>query len=77
MSRLMDRVMPNIDPLDDDAQERVRAELQRIAPTCAWTDGVWVDLGGIPWNQLQNTARDIKVLSNLLVRSYVQSRAAR
>lgn len=77
MSRLMDRIMPNIDPLDDDARLRVRVELQRIAPACAWTEGVWVDLGGIPWNQLQNTARDIKILSNLLVRSYVQSRTAR
>ena len=74
MSRLMDRVMTNIDPLADGAESKVAKELAVIAPHCAWTSGTWTELGGVPWNQLQNTARDIKMLSNLLIRTYVQGR---
>jgi DGQHR domain-containing protein len=77
MSRVMDRIMPPIDPTSDDAEERVRAELQLLVPVCAWTSGTWDELGGIPWNQLQNVPRDIKVLSNFLIRAYVQAKADR
>lgn len=76
MGRLMDRVMSSADPTADDAVERVQADLARIAPLCRWTKGSWEELGGIPWNQLQNVPRDIRVLSNYLVRSYVQNRTA-
>lgn len=76
MSRLMDRVMTNIDPLADGAESTVAKELAVIAPHCAWTGGTWTELGGVPWNQLQNTARDIKILTNFLIRTYVQGRTA-
>lgn len=76
MGRLMDRVMSSVDPTADDAVERVQADLARIAPLCRWTRGSWEELGGIPWNQLQNVPRDIRVLSNYLVRCYVQTRTA-
>ena len=76
MGRLMDRVMFSVDPTADGAVDRVEAELARIAPLCRWTSGSWEQLGGIPWNQLQNVPRDIRVLSNYLVRSYVQTRTA-
>jgi DGQHR domain-containing protein len=74
MSRLMDRVMVSIDPASDDAGDRVRRELQLIANRCAWTSGAWDDLG-IPWNQLQNVPRDIRMLSNFLIRAYLQEKA--
>lgn len=76
MGRLMDRVMSSVDPTADGAVERVEVDLARIAPLCRWTSGSWEQLGGIPWNQLQNVPRDIRVLSNYLVRSYVQTRTA-
>ncbi len=76
MSRLMDRVMSTIDPTADDATARVCTELELIADQCAWTEGRWEDLG-IGWNQLQNVPRDIKVLSNFLIRSYLQAKAGR
>jgi len=75
MTRLMDRVMSNTDPLADDAQDKVRADLALVAGKCRWTEGNWEDLGGIAWNQLQNVPRDIKVLSNYLIRVYVQAKA--
>src|SRR4051794_12377288 len=47
-------------------------ELQRVAPACAWTGGYWEfsekDHRG--WNDLQNTPRDIKLLTDFLVRRY-------
>lgn len=76
MSRLMDRIMSPLNPAHDDTDKRVRAELNLVKPVCAWTGGSWEELGGIPWNQLQNVPRDIKVLSNYLVRAYVQAKAA-
>lgn len=75
MGRLMDRVIATIDPNADDAGDRIRADLARLAPKCHWTSGTWDDLG-IAWNGLQNVPRDIKMLSNYLVRLYVQTRAA-
>jgi hypothetical protein len=76
MGRLMDRVMSTIDPTAEDAVSKVRAELGLIADHCAWTSGRWEELG-INWNQLQNVPRDVKVLSNFLIRSYLQAKAGR
>ena len=47
-------------------------ELARIADQCAWTDGFW-RIGSRErrrWNELQNTPRDIKVLSDHLLGLY-------
>ena len=77
MSRLMDRVMASIDPLSKNAQKEARAEIARLKPVCAWTSGTWSDLNDIEWNQLENTTKDIKALSNFLIRAYLQSRSAR
>jgi DGQHR domain-containing protein len=47
-------------------------ELRRIEADCAWTEGVWLLANGEPrrWNELQNTPRDIKILSDHLVTVY-------
>jgi hypothetical protein len=75
MSRLMERVMLNIDVQADDAIHQAQRELALIAPLCHWTSGTWDELN-LPWNELQNTPRHISTLSNYLVRSYVQARGA-
>jgi DGQHR domain-containing protein len=77
MSRLMDRVMASIDPLSKHAQKEARTELSRIKPSCAWTSGTWTELNNLEWNHLENTTKDIKALSNFLIRAYLQSRSAR
>lgn len=74
MGRLMDRVMSNIDPADQKGPALVRHELSHIAAECHWTSGRWEDLG-LAWNELQNVPRHIRILSNYLVRLYVQTRA--
>jgi DGQHR domain-containing protein len=51
---------------------RFEEHMRLIAPDCAWTGGVW-KFGASDkrrWNELQNTPRDIKTLSDYLVRLY-------
>jgi DGQHR domain-containing protein len=76
MSRLMDRVMVGIIPSDEGATATVAKELELIVPVCAWTSGSWKELGGVPWNSLQNVPRDMKLLSNFLIRAYIQAKSA-
>jgi DGQHR domain-containing protein len=71
MARLMDRVMLNIEPTHKDAEQAVRRELGKVAPYCRWTAGEWDDLG-VAWDDLQNLQKDIRMLSNYLVRLYIQ-----
>jgi DGQHR domain-containing protein len=68
MGRLMDRVMSSMRPQDTSAEKQIRRRLEAIAPNCHWTSGQWDGLGGIGWDQLQNTPRHIQMLSNYLVR---------
>ncbi|WP_020108652.1 DGQHR domain-containing protein DpdB [Nocardia sp. 348MFTsu5.1] len=75
MSRLMDRIMAQVDVDADDAREAATRELRRIEHACHWTHGTWDELG-LPWNELQNTPRHISALSNFLARAYVESRAS-
>jgi DGQHR domain-containing protein len=74
MGRLMDRIMAGINGRDARASELAEQELRRVAPVCRWTEGVWEELNGLPWNDVQNTPRHIRVLSNFLIRSYLQSK---
>ena len=41
--------------------------LSRIAPYCCWTRGRWPDIGR-EWNDIQNIARDVRLLSDQLAR---------
>ncbi len=76
MGRLMDRILNTIDPHSPTAAELVRTELARIAPHCHWTSGTWGELR-LRWDDIQNFHRHTQELSNFLIRTYMQSRAAR
>ncbi|GAW49251.1 MULTISPECIES: DGQHR domain-containing protein DpdB [unclassified Nocardioides] len=76
MGRLMDRVMTHVDDQDPEARTAAASELLVIAAHCAWTEGSWDGLG-LAWNDLQNTTRHIKILSNYLVRTYLAERTHR
>lgn len=69
MSRLMDRLMLSVDVSAKDADRRVAAELAKVAPFCRWTEGTWDELR-LDWDGLQNLQKDIRMLSNFLVRVY-------
>ena len=73
MGRVMDRVMPAIDVRDQKALQRVEGELQVLVPVCHWTCGRWGDeVGNLSWKDIQNVHSHIRLLSSLLVRTYVQ-----
>jgi len=74
MSRLMDRVTAGLDVFDSDGVEKVAHELRKISKNCAWTNGTWDEMNGMAWNDLQSTSTHIRLLSNFLVRHYLQSR---
>jgi len=74
LGKLMDRIMASIDPFDQRAPQLVAKELKAISPVCRWTDGTWDDLGGISWNQLQNLHKHQAMLSNYLIRTYLENR---
>ena len=56
------------------APQVVRAELARIKPFCRWTDGAWEELGGLAWNEVQNTPQHLRLLSSTLIRAYLNNR---
>lgn len=74
MGKLMDRMMGSIDPRARDAGKSVRRELGLIAPVCHWTSGRWEGLGGVEWNELQNLHKHLSILSNFLIRAYLERR---
>ncbi|MCA9311480.1 MAG: DGQHR domain-containing protein [Phycisphaerales bacterium] len=53
-------------------QRDFRRDLELIAEVCRWTDGIW-DFGPGQqrrWNEIQNTTKDIQLLSNYLLVRY-------
>jgi DGQHR domain-containing protein len=56
--------------------ERFTVELEPLVEVCCWTGGTWQLSGGVsrPWNQLQNTSQDARLLSDLLVGTYLHRR---
>jgi hypothetical protein len=77
MGRLMDKVMTTVNPRQRNAIGAVEEELARIAPLMRWTRGTWEDLG-LKWNEIQNVPTHVHMLTNLLLRMYLdaQVRAA-
>lgn len=74
MGRLMDKVISPLEPRSSNLEKAIARELRVVQPLCRWTDGSWEDLGGLPWDELQNVPRHIRLLSNYLIREYVQRR---
>ncbi len=73
MGSLMDRIMGWHRPAEGDPTAYARRELARVAPICCWTSGHWHELG-LAWNEIQNVPRHIRMLTDVLVRNYVQAR---
>lgn len=68
MGVLMDRIYAKLSGVGEDGKT-IQAELERVAPECAWTSGRWESLG-LAWNEIQSTPRDIKRLQDTLVQAY-------
>jgi DGQHR domain-containing protein len=69
---LMDEISYHLREEGIPTARRFEEHLRLVAHDCAWTGGVWKFGGGDErrWNELQNTPRDIKTLSDHLVRLY-------
>ncbi|MDL2198115.1 DGQHR domain-containing protein DpdB [Halopseudomonas aestusnigri] len=67
MGLLMDAVYARLSPHAD--IRSVQAEVERIAPICRWTEGVWEELG-LAWNEIQSTPQHVKRLEAALVQAY-------
>jgi hypothetical protein len=53
-------------------KERFQEDLQPLRDSCKWTHGYW-DFGPgakRKWNEIQNTPKDIQLLSNYLLVQY-------
>ena len=67
MDAICDRFLPEAFPTRDDFVQ----DLAVLEPLCHWTGGSW-DFGAIQrkWNDLQNTPRDIQLLTDHLLDQY-------
>jgi DGQHR domain-containing protein len=77
MGRLMDRIMPVVDPRKPSAKDDAVREIKLVAPICRWTCGRWDEMDGLKWNDLNNVPRHINMLSNVLIRGYLQAKGTR
>jgi len=68
MDAIFDRYSRNRIPSNED----FAVDLAELADVCRWTNGYW-DFGPNAqrrWNELQNTSRDIQLLTNYLLAEY-------
>ena len=56
------------------SEEQFRLDLNPLVDHCNWTDGFWDFGAGMQrkWNELQNTNKDIQLLTNYLIVKYKQ-----
>ena len=73
MGVLMDQIYSRNFQITENIFEMFCLELGKISASCAWTSGEWKGLN-LPWNELQNTSKDIKRLQDFLIHTYNQSR---
>lgn len=66
MGALMDYLVPRANAQASDSAF-IADTLRRMAPHCAWTSGRWPDLD-CAWNEIESTTRDIRRLSDQLIR---------
>ncbi|AOS46090.1 hypothetical protein Verru16b_03186 [Lacunisphaera limnophila] len=73
---LMEEIAHTVGNSKNDRQAAFRRELNKIARACAWTEGEWELAPDIrrKWNDIQNTPRDIALLTNYLLAAYRKAR---
>ncbi len=76
MGRLMDVVMAEFSPNEKELQKQVVKRLEILKDVCCWTQGKWEGIG-LQWDHLENIPRHQSILTNFLVRTYVEARNSR
>jgi len=69
MGVLMDRIYARLSGANE-SYAAVRKEVEKVAPFCRWTSGVWESIG-LRWNDIESTSQDKKRLQDALVRAYI------
>lgn len=69
MDAMSDRYREKITPTKEDFAE----DLRKLTTICRWNFGHWEFGGDVrrKWNEIQNTPKDIQLLSNYLLREYM------
>lgn len=69
MGSLMDAIADIRSPRATPSYDQFLRDLQMLEPECRWTNGTWVFGPGQTrkWNELQNTSKDIVLLTNHLL----------
>ena len=73
MGYVMDAIAePDIDLGEEPSRESFRLELEMLRNCCQWTQGTWHFAPDVErnWNDIQNTGRDIQLLSRYLLDRY-------
>ncbi len=75
MGSVMDAIADIQSPRDTPSYEQFKADLELLEPECRWTNGSWkFGAGQIrKWNELQNTGKDITLLTNHLLALHRQA----
>lgn len=69
MGVLMDRIYARLSGANE-SYAAVRKEVEKVAPFCRWTSGVWESIG-LRWNDIESTSQDKRRLQDALVRAYI------
>src|ERR1022692_477442 len=73
---LMEEIAHNVKVTPKERRAAFYCELGKIEDVCAWIDGEWVFATDLRrrWNDIQNTPKDIALLTNYLLASYRKAR---
>jgi hypothetical protein len=71
MGFLMDAISDRFLPRRYPSRTEFLRDVVELTPSCRWTSGYW-DFPAIPrkWNDLQNTPRDVQLLTDFLLSEY-------
>lgn len=72
MGFVMDAITDRYYDTPAPSEEEFAADLEDLAPHCRWTNGTWEFGPGQlrKWNELQNTSKDVRLLTNYLLTTY-------
>jgi DGQHR domain-containing protein len=72
LGHLMDAIVDRYRLTGFPTREQFVSDLKPLAPYCSWTDGYWnfSSVNQRRWNEVQNTSKDIQMVSNYLLVQY-------
>jgi DGQHR domain-containing protein len=72
MGFLMDAISERHREIEVPQEQHFRPDLEALSGICRWTDGYWNFGPGLQrkWNEIQNTSKDVQLLSNFLMVQY-------